>query len=147
MDNVESAIISVRPPFADSIVSGSKTVEFRRRIPLVAKGTCLWIYSTKPVGAIVGRAFVKEIERGTPREIWRSCQAHGGISKVEFDRYFNDTHEAIGIHLHKVQRQNSIDIEMLRTLRAGFHPPQVILRITAAEAAALYRMSKDPIAA
>lgn len=135
------AIISIRPHFAEAILSEKKTVELRRRIPPIEVGTRLWIYATRPTGAIVGVATIDTIFRGTPQAVWETYLDRIAISRSDFDRYFAGAREAIGIRLSKVQRVQPIGIEQLRVWKDGFHPPQVLAGITASEAKRLLQMS------
>lgn len=136
------AIISIRPNFAEAILSGSKTVELRRRIPSLEVGTRLWIYATRPIGAVVGSAIVDAIIRGKPEVVWETYAEHAAILREEFDRYFEGSREAICISLALVQRAKPIEIEQLRLMRNGFHPPQVIARLSGGEARSLSAWSK-----
>lgn len=135
------AIISIRPAFAEAIMSGRKTVELRRRIPPIEVGARLWIYSTRPTASIVGIAIIDTIFRGTPQAVWETYSDRIAINRGDFDRYFEGAREAIGIRLSKVQRMQPIGIEQLRIWKEGFHPPQVLSRITASEAKRLLRMT------
>jgi predicted transcriptional regulator len=137
MPKLHEAIISIKPPFAEAILDGSKTVELRRKIPPLAIGTRLWIYATKPTGAVIGSAVVEKIVRGTPDEIWIKFSENAGISRIGFDSYFDGAKEAIGLVLRDVSRAKPVEIDQLRSLRTGFHPPQVMARLTDAEAASL----------
>ena len=141
MAKFNEAIISIRPPFAEAILAGDKTVELRRRIPPVEVGARLWIYATRPVASIVGVAIIDTIFRGTPDAVWETYSDRTAINRNEFDRYFDGAREAIGIRLSKVQRIQPIDIGQLRVWRKGFHPPQVLCRITALEAQRLLQLS------
>jgi len=134
---VENALISIRPGYADAIFTGSKTVELRRRIPPIQNGTMLWIYVTKPVGAVLGVAEVKEIVAGTPAEVWARCNGNTGIDRSEFDRYFDDSESAFGLVLANVRKGLPASMDTLKKLRPGFHPPQVMTRLTSAEAQSL----------
>jgi predicted transcriptional regulator len=134
------AIISIRPTFAEAILSGNKTVELRRRIPPVEVGARLWIYATRPMAAIVGIATIDTIFRGTPQAVWETYSECIAVNRVDFDRYFEGTREAIGIRLANVQRMQPIGIERLRVWKEGFHPPQVLSRITPSEAKRLVQM-------
>jgi predicted transcriptional regulator len=136
----KEAIISIHPKFANAILAGTKTVELRRRIPPVMIGTRLWIYATQPVGAVIGTATIEAIVRGTPEVIWNLCADRAYVSRPEFDRYFSGTSQAIGISLRGAQKIEAIEIERLRNWRIGFHPPQVMLKITASEAKSLLRL-------
>jgi predicted transcriptional regulator len=136
------AIISIRPNFVEAILSGSKTVELRRRIPPLEIGTRLWIYATRPIAAVLGSAIVDAIVRGTPKAVWETYSEQAAIDRDEFDSYFDGAREAIGISLAKVHRISPIDIRQLRQMRAGFHPPQVIAKLSTIEACALEAWSK-----
>ena len=135
------AIISIHPTFAEAILSGKKTVELRRLIPPIEVGTRLWIYATRPAASVVGVAIVDTILRGTPQAVWETYSDRTAINRCDFDRYFEGAREAIGIRLSKVQRMQPIGIEQLRIWKEGFHPPQVLSRITASEAKRLLQMS------
>ncbi|MEP9377487.1 ASCH domain-containing protein [Aquabacter sp. CN5-332] len=134
MIKFNEAIISIRPNFAEAIIAGEKTVELRRRIPPIEIGTRLWIYATKPVGAVIGSAVVKDIFRGLPEDIWDKGGNLSRVDRADFDIYFAGAVEAIGLLLWQARRGHPVSIEKLRSIRAGFHPPQVILRITDEEA-------------
>jgi predicted transcriptional regulator len=131
------AIISIRPAYADAILAGSKTVELRRRVPLVAPGTRLWIYATRPVAAIVGFATIKHVAKSRPSAIWRAHRAKAGIDHAAFKAYFNGTDCAVAIELGNARRTDPISLEQLRCIRPRFHPPQVLMHLTAAETRAL----------
>lgn len=138
---LDEAVISIHPTFAEAILSGRKTVELRRRIPSIAVGARLWIYATRPAASIVGTAVIDSIFRGTPQAVWETYSDRAAINRGDFDRYFEGAREAIGIRLSKVQRIQPIGIEQLRFWKKGFHPPQVLSRITASEAKRLLQMS------
>jgi predicted transcriptional regulator len=138
---LDEAVISIHPTFAEAILSGRKTVELRRRIPPIEVGARLWIYATRPAASIVGTAVIDFIFRGTPQAVWEAYSDRGAISRGDFDRYFEGAREAIGIGLSKAQRMQPISIEQLRFWKKGFHPPQVLFRITATEAMHLLQMS------
>ena len=53
----QNVLIAIRQPHAEAIFSGRKPFELRRRCPNLTPGTACWVYSPRPVGAIVGRFF------------------------------------------------------------------------------------------
>jgi predicted transcriptional regulator len=138
------AIISIRPSFAEAILSGSKTIELRRKIPSIDPGTRIWIYATRPVGAVVGSALIERIIRGTPGAIWSSYGEETGVTHSHFKTYFDGAVEAIALFLTEVRRSKPVNIDKLRALRHGFHPPQVMAKITGKEAMSLRRWSDAP---
>lgn len=141
MADFSEAIISIRPNFAEAILSGRKTVELRRRIPSVQVGSRLWIYATRPTASVVGVSSIDTIFRGTPQAVWETYCDRIAINRIDFDRYFDGAREAIGIRLSQVQRIQPIGIEQLRVWKKGFHPPQVLARISASEARRLFQIS------
>jgi predicted transcriptional regulator len=126
-------IISIRPNFAEAIFSGVKTIELRRRVPQLPLGTRLWIYATKPAGAVLGCAVVDGVISGSLEEIWAASSEHAGVSRVEFDDYFAGSEKAVALRLVDVKRGQPVPIAKLQTIRPGFHPPQTIARISASE--------------
>ena len=137
MGNVDNALISIRPRYAEAILTGEKTVELRRRIPAIDLGTRLWIYATRPLGAIVGSAIVDKIIEGTPVEIWDICMDRISIDRCEYDEYFAGADSALGIVLTDVTRRRPIGIEKLREIQKGFHPPRVLARLSRQETSSL----------
>jgi len=136
------AIISIKPQFAEAILSRIKSVELRRRIPNTLRGTRLWIYATRPVGSVVGTALVTDIIRGAPDDIWSAYKNEVGISRDAFFAYYKDANEAIALTLGNVQRRHPISIDQLRKLWDGFHPPQVLAKLSADDATKLEVMSR-----
>ncbi len=132
------AIISIRPRFVEAIFSGTKTVELRRRIPAIEAGARLWIYSTMPVGALVGSADVSAIATGTPDDIWDLHQENVGVCRAQFEAYYQKTHVAYGLTLTNVRNGRPIKIDTLRAIRPRFHPPQVMSYISKAEVDAFH---------
>ncbi|OQW39135.1 MAG: hypothetical protein A4S12_11620 [Proteobacteria bacterium SG_bin5] len=142
MNAENDAIISIHPHHAQAILDGAKTIELRRRIPQLSVGTRLWIYATRPVGAVIGVATVEGIVRGEPEQIWLEFGDQSGIGRDDFDSYFDGSDVAIGLLLANAQRgTEQVAIEELRSLRQGFHPPQVMMTISNNEAAALQKMT------
>lgn len=144
MTTENDAIISIHPRHAHAILEGAKTIELRRRIPTLAVGTRLWIYATRPVGAVIGMATVERIVRGEPEQIWLEFGNQSGIDRLDFDAYFDGAEEAVGLLLVNVRRSVAhVAIERLRSLREGFHPPQVMMSISNREAQLLRRMANS----
>ena len=142
MSGENDAIISIHPHHAQAILDGAKTIELRRRIPTLSVGTRLWIYATRPVGAVIGVATVERIVRGEPEQIWLEFGDQSGIGRDDFDSYFDGSSIAIGLLLVNAQRNaEQVAIEKLRRIREGFHPPQVMMSISNHEASALQRMA------
>ena len=135
----DSALISIKPIFADAILSGAKTIELRRRIPALGIGTFLWIYATRPRAAVVGTAMVSAIIKGTPEEIWDACSDDAAIDRCTFDAYFDGSTSAFGIVLTEIVKREPVGFEKLKEIRGNFHPPQVLMRMTEQETLSLHK--------
>jgi predicted transcriptional regulator len=134
IQSADDILISIRPNFAAAIFGGSKTVEVRRRIPSIKLGSRMWIYVTRPVGEVRGVARISGIVEGNADAVWRACGSQTGLARPAFYNYLDGSPKAYGIILEEVQIGRPASIEALRSIRAGFHPPQVITRLTATEA-------------
>jgi predicted transcriptional regulator len=87
-------------------------------------------------------ATVERIVRGDPEEIWLEFGNQSGINRIDFDAYFDGAEEAIGLLLVDVRRNaEHVEIDQLRRLRDGFHPPQVMMTLSNHEAQLLHRMA------
>jgi predicted transcriptional regulator len=139
--DASDALISIHPGYANAILDGTKTIELRRRVPELANGTRLWIYATRPTAAVVGVATISDVNRAHPRTIWRKHRDGAGVDHASFMEYFQGAQEGVAILLAAVKGVGPITIEELRKIRDGFHPPQVLLRLTDAEAIALQHLA------
>lgn len=117
-------LLSVAPEFAEKIAAGSKTVELRRRFPLVPAGTWIYFYATLPVGALVGRAQVVEIDEDTPSALWGRHQGAAGLSRERFDAYFASRDHGYAVRLARFEPLEALDLSGLRAALPGFVAPQ-----------------------
>jgi predicted transcriptional regulator len=144
MSDAGAALISIKPRYAEAILAGRKTVELRRRVPSLVAGTRLYIYSTLPVGAVVGVVTLADVVRGTPEAIWNEYSAQAEIGKNDYDAYFSGADEAVGLVLTNIQHVVPVTIAALRMLRPRFQPPQVLVRLTQDEASAIQHGNRVP---
>lgn len=117
-------LLSLAPEFATMIASGTKTVELRKRFPRVPPGTWVFFYVTLPVGAVLGRARVAEIELDFPEKLWHRHHQSVGISSARFDSYFRDTKIGAAIRLTEYQPLEAVNLRKLRHSFDGFVAPQ-----------------------
>jgi predicted transcriptional regulator len=121
----QNVLISLEKRHAENILSGSKTVELRRRSMHVAIGTIVWFYVKVPIGCILGRAQVSDVHTLSPSTIWRRFGTVSGLSRGEFFAYFSDSSTAFALGLEKPCRlTDPVSLDELRRVSAGFHPPQ-----------------------
>ena len=137
MTKPSDVIISIRPNFAEAIFSGVKTIELRRRVPQLPIGTKLWIYATKPTGAVLGYAMVDGVVSGSLDEIWAVSIERAGVSRAAFDAYFAGLEKGVALILSHVRQGQPVTIAALKIIRPRFHPPQTTARISESEASLL----------
>jgi len=101
-------LVSIRPIYADQIIGGSKTVEFRRRFPKnLSPGTTLLIYSSSPTRAIIGCADIEKVHQLSVQALWRRYGAAGCIDRGAFFEYFEGLKMGSAILLQNVRRFRS----------------------------------------
>ena len=95
------ALMSIKPVFADRILSGQKKVEFRRTRFARAVSHVV-IYATSPRNKVIGFFEVVEVDKGPPDELWARYADIGGIEEPEFRAYFGDESQGFAIRVGRV---------------------------------------------
>jgi predicted transcriptional regulator len=98
--------MSIKPEFAARILSGEKRVEFRKQA-FREDVSHMVIYSTTPVGAIVGVCEVDGVFVATPSTVWRKYAAVAGIARAGFTAYYTNRRRAVAIKVAKPVRFTS----------------------------------------
>lgn len=119
-------VLSVRPQYAEKIFEGTKTVELRRIRPkYVRKGALVLIYVSSPVQSLAGAFKVEEIIAKPLGELWNLVQDKAGVTKKEFDEYFQGVDTGIGIFFNEVwSLDEPIKIRDWVEQGISFQPPQ-----------------------
>ncbi len=116
-----NVILSIKPHYAHSILSGKKKVEFRKA-KFKSEVKKIYIYSSAPDQRIIGYFLVKEILSDKPANLWNKYNEVGSISKEDFFEYYSDKEIGYSILIDKVFKfKNPIDP---KTLFENFTPPQ-----------------------
>ncbi|MBS0537052.1 MAG: ASCH domain-containing protein [Proteobacteria bacterium] len=82
-------LLSIRPEYAEKILTGEKRYEFRRCIPKTPGISTVVIYATLPVGKVVGEFKVERILSERPNELWAKTKEYAGITRDFFEQYFS----------------------------------------------------------
>ena len=118
-------LISIRPRFADLILTGAKTVELRRVRPAVESGDRVLLYASSPVRELIGSCIVASVDVGPAADIWPTHGPRTGVTQLEFDRYFDGAARAVAISLRDARRVlRPRTLSELRERLPGFVPPQ-----------------------
>jgi predicted transcriptional regulator len=116
---VTNVLMSIHPQYAEAILLGTKRYELRRMRPQFPPGTIVWLYATKPMGAIVGCFESGEIIAGAPQTLWRSIGSQLGIDSKAFRAYVAGCERVFAIEIRGASAAPS-DLPM----PAGLIPPQ-----------------------
>ena len=108
---MKKVIFSLKPAWAEKILSGEKKVEFRKSICTESVDRIL-IYETAPVRKITGEVSVDVIVSGTPEEVWEKLGDKAAMTKREYDRYYRKKDRAVAYCLsHPVRYERERDLE------------------------------------
>src|SRR6266700_1632925 len=116
-------LLSIRPKYVDAILSGAKRVELRRRRPQINCGRAL-IYATAPQMALVASFQVASVIRAPLALLWQSVCSVAGVSRREFNAYFDGLQSGVAIQIADLTTFRPIPLDDLRAALNGFHPPQ-----------------------
>lgn len=97
-------LLSIKPEYAESILEGKKSFEFRKAIFKRSGIEKVVIYATMPVGKVVGEFDIDGILSMGPTELWEETQNAAGITQQFFDSYFMGREKAFAIKVKNPQR-------------------------------------------
>jgi len=100
---VSNVLLSIRLRFAAAILDGEKRFELRRARPHIDPGSRVWMYATKPTGAIVGVFESGEVLSGTPEWLWEQVGRQTALTREEFGDYFRGCVVGHAISVRKPQ--------------------------------------------
>jgi len=96
-------LLSIKPEFAEKILSGEKRYEYRK-VVFKREVSTVVIYATCPVGEIVGEFEIETILNDDPKSIWEKTKKFSGITQNYFKKYFSGRKNGYAIKIGKVKR-------------------------------------------
>ena len=136
MPDARALLVSVKPVYADLLLSGEKTVELRRVRPNVEPGCLVLLYASSPQMAMVATAHVATVDTDDVNAIWTRYGEATGLDRLTYDHYFAGCPLAVAISLADVQAlRRGVPLAELRRRISGFRPPQSFRYLPQAEAA------------
>lgn len=118
-------LLSIRPVYSEKIFSGKKHVELRRIRPSVHRGDLVLVYTSSPSCELTGAFVVGGVETGKPSSLWLKVRGKCGVTKAQFDHYYQGAAKAYGIRIERAWRLDApVKLASLRRRSARFHPPQ-----------------------
>lgn len=97
-------LLSIKPEYVEKIFDGTKKFEFRKNLFKRDGIKSIVIYSTMPVGRVVGEFDVSELITDLPEIVWEKTQSYAGIDKKFFDSYYDNRQRAVAIGIGNVRR-------------------------------------------
>ncbi|RLM18752.1 hypothetical protein BIY29_17740, partial [Brenneria alni] len=89
---MDKILISIKPNYINEILVGSKIVELRKRVGrLFTPNNEIYLYSSSPVKALVGKATIKKVVRkelASLHQIKDEILKDACITEYSFDEYF-----------------------------------------------------------
>jgi len=117
-----NVILSIKPKYVQSILSGVKRYEFRKSIFSEKYVKEAYIYVTAPTKRIVGQFEIGGIIRDSPECLWDRLGPLSGMNEAEFFGYFQETRIGSAIEIKHVE---IFDPQYdPKELIPGFKPPQ-----------------------
>lgn len=92
-------LLSIKPEYANKIFSGDKKFEFRRRVFKNLEVHTVVVYSTMPVGRIIGEFSIKHIHQDSSESIWDKTKRFSGIDEIFFNEYYDGRNLAFAIEV------------------------------------------------
>ena|SRR5712692_4863646 len=123
----KAALLSIKPVYANQILTGTKTIELRKSSMGLSQGDVALVYSSAPEQRIAFWFRVKTIEPLSVEEMWRRHRDQLSIEYEDYAAYFAGAKMAIGLHVGEIHSLVPIPIQELEELIPGFVPPQGIV--------------------
>lgn len=124
------ALFSVKPCYAEALLSGNKRFELRRRRPHVAAGTRVFLYATFPQAKVVGVGVVRQVLATYVESLWDMVQDSAAIEQSAFNEYFKGCDYGYALEFEQViPLDNELPLSELRAHCPGYQPPQFYHRI------------------
>ncbi len=118
-------LLSMRPRYADLVFAGEKRVELRRRITPTVIDREVFVYASSPARVIRGGFWVDEVRIGSPESVWSDVGGATGLTKTEFDAYFEGCGAAHALRVVGVWAFDPpLRIDDVRRALPGFRAPR-----------------------
>ena len=115
-------LLSVKPKFAEAILAGEKTFEFRRLLFKREDVRTIVLYASSPTCKVVGEFTIDEVLTLALDALWETTCVGGAIDREYFERYFQGRETGHALKVKRTRRYRSP-----LCLRKDFgisHPPQ-----------------------
>ena len=98
-----SIILRIDLEYANAILDGTKTVEFRRNKFMHPVDRIL-LYCASPIQQIIGSFQVGKIVEDTPENLWLQFKRIGGIDQASFFDYFKNLETGFALEVKSYEK-------------------------------------------
>ena len=142
LDPDRMVVLSLKPRFAEAILTGVKTVELRRTEPRIVVPTRALLYATSPVRALLGTCIITSVQPSNLKVLWRVHGSESGLLHHEFLDYFEGVDVGTALTLTQPRAfSRPIALQDLRARPRGFRPPQSFAYVDTKTGERLIRMA------
>ena len=142
LDRKRMVILSLKPRFAEAILTGVKTVELRRTEPKIVVPTRALLYSASPVRALLGTCIITNVRSADLAALWREYGSRSDLSYLEFQQYFKGVEAGTALTLTEPEAfSRRVPLQDLRARPRGFRPPQSFAYVDTETGDRLMRMA------
>ncbi|MCA3897344.1 hypothetical protein JKP23_09555 [Vibrio vulnificus] len=121
---MSDVILSIKPEFTNQILLGNKTIELRKKVgKKFFSGSVIYIYSSTPKQAIVGKMTLSKLEFRDVDSIAQDYSHDACVGEQYIRSYYRGADNGFMLMIKDVITfADPIPLAKLRTY--GFHPPQ-----------------------
>lgn len=117
-------ILSIKPEFTNQIFLGNKTIELRKKIGKeFSNGSVVYVYSSSPQQAIVGKVILSAVEQHDVDVIARNYSREACVSESYIKDYYSK-HDKGYLLLIRSVIPFSKPVPLSKLKQHGFNPPQ-----------------------
>jgi len=115
-------LLSIKPNFVDKIFSGEKKFEYRRSIFKNPNVDTVIVYSTMPIGKVVGEFKIQTILNLNIEDLWNKTHLKSGLNYSFYKEYFHDKEKGYAIKIQTVKEYK--EPILLSEIRKDLKAPQ-----------------------
>ncbi len=97
-------LLSIKPEYAEKILSGEKKYEFRRTLFKNSSISKVIIYASSPIKKVIGEFDIDKLLTLDIDDLWIKTQKHSGIEKDFYYEYFEGKDIAHAIKVKSTKR-------------------------------------------
>ena len=97
-------LLSIKPEFAEKILSGDKKYEFRRTLFKNTSISKVVIYASSPIQKVIGEFDIETLLSLHVDDLWKKTKKHSGIEEDFYYEYFNGKDIAHAIKVKSAKR-------------------------------------------